>query len=184
MWPSGGLLKGVSKTDSSSVLSLYVFTKSPKQEHFSDCKEKWPFTERGRVGGVERVKRHWPSKRHILTFHACHCAQAVRIVADSGACVLRAQRSTARFLTPLGRCDEMEEVRECGNEKHWEFNEASCFNRLIFRFDLCGKQIWNIEIIFQVHSLVAQTDIQNILAFHQKYNPTEFRTEELVVKWN
>ena len=51
MWPSGGLLKGVSKTDSPSVLSLYVFTKSPKQERFSYCSKKWPFTERGGVGG-------------------------------------------------------------------------------------------------------------------------------------
>lgn len=51
MWPSGGLLKGVSKTDSPSVLSLYVFTKSPKQDRFSYCSKKWPFTERGGVGG-------------------------------------------------------------------------------------------------------------------------------------
>lgn len=57
MWPSGGLLKGVSRTDSPSVLSLYVFTKSPKQEHFSDCSKKWPFTERGCVGGLARGER-------------------------------------------------------------------------------------------------------------------------------
>lgn len=35
MWPSGGLLKTVSKTNFPSVLSLYVFSKSPKQDHLS-----------------------------------------------------------------------------------------------------------------------------------------------------
>ena len=104
MWPSGGLLKGVSKTDSPSVLSLYVFTKSPKQEHFSYGSKKWPFTERGGVvgGHVEREKRYRTSKRHNLTFHPCYCAKVVRIVDDSGACVLRVQRSTTRFLYTSG----------------------------------------------------------------------------------
>lgn len=47
----------------------------------------------------------------------------------------------SKVLAPLGLCDEMEEVRECGNEKHGEFNEASCFNWIMFCFYLCGKQI-------------------------------------------
>lgn len=51
---------------------------------------------------MEREKSHRTSKRHNLTFHPCHCAKVVRRVVDSGACVLRVQRSTARFLYTSG----------------------------------------------------------------------------------
>lgn len=57
-------------------------------------------------------------RRHNLTFHLCHCRQEVKIVVHSAACVLRVQRSTTRLLIPLGLRDEMEEVRERGNQQH------------------------------------------------------------------
>ena len=51
---------------------------------------------------MELEKRDRSSKRHNLTFHPCHCAKVVRRVVDSSACVLRVQRSAARFLYTSG----------------------------------------------------------------------------------
>ena len=85
----------------------WVCTFSPSHQNrsiFPTAVRSDPLQRGVALGGwhVEREKRHRTSKRHNLTFHPCHCAKVVRRVVDSGACVLRVQRSTARFLYTSG----------------------------------------------------------------------------------